>query len=169
MPYIIYTLIMGRKRKTDEEYGQELIDLGLSIYNIEEYIDARTPILHECMSGHNWKAVPNVILQGSGCPECFKSGLQDVKLYHISLEYEGTVYYKIGISNQVSLARRFRSKWHELKMKVIWEKVYNNRYLAKAQEQMLLYENHQHLINLGILKNIGGDTETLIKQIEEPA
>lgn len=61
------------RRKTNEEYTAELAIKNPNIESIEEYVDAKTPILHHCKT-HDiyWKALPTNILKGRGCCECGK-------------------------------------------------------------------------------------------------
>lgn len=63
---------MSRK-KTQEEYVNEVNIKNPTVEVIGEYIDARTPILHHCLV-HNvyWDAHPQSILRGCGCKECSK-------------------------------------------------------------------------------------------------
>lgn len=59
------------ERKTHEEYVAEIVSKNPNIEVIEEYIDAKTPILHRCkIDDHEWHARPNNILGGRGCPVC---------------------------------------------------------------------------------------------------
>lgn len=61
----------GNKKKTIKEYKQELANINPNIEVIEEYIDAKTPILHQCnIDGYVWKTSPNNVLGGHGCPAC---------------------------------------------------------------------------------------------------
>jgi len=34
------------------------------------YVNSQTPLLWQCSKGHQWKAVPNSVKQGSWCPHC---------------------------------------------------------------------------------------------------
>lgn len=58
---------------TNKEYVQKVLLVNNNIDVIEQYIDAKTPILHRCKF-HNieWKAFPESILRGCGCMECKK-------------------------------------------------------------------------------------------------
>ena len=58
------------KKLTHQEYENKLLELEIDYYPIEEYITSRTPILHECLVGHQWRVNPNHILKGRGCPIC---------------------------------------------------------------------------------------------------
>lgn len=61
------------KRKTHEEYVQQVADINPNIEVIGTYIDAKTKILHKCeIDGTEWEARPDAILHGRGCPECKK-------------------------------------------------------------------------------------------------
>lgn len=58
-------------QKTHEQYVVELYNVNKNIIVKEPYIDAKTPILHECIV-HNieWKIAPSNALQGQGCYKC---------------------------------------------------------------------------------------------------
>jgi hypothetical protein len=58
------------KKKTHEEYLQEIKDKHLDIEVLENYDGAKKPILHKCKNNHIWMATPTNILRGHGCPDC---------------------------------------------------------------------------------------------------
>lgn len=61
---------MGKK-KTHEEYVEELAIKNPDLEVLERYINATTPISHRCkIDMYEWKAVPNNLLRGHGCPKC---------------------------------------------------------------------------------------------------
>ena len=58
-----------KRTKTHKEYTAEL--KGRNITVLEPYITARVKIQHKCNICENvWKAQPNDILRGTGCPPC---------------------------------------------------------------------------------------------------
>lgn len=59
------------KKKTHEEYVDELKIKAPTIEVIEQYINADTPILHHCLI-HDifWKTTPSRVLLGAGCEGC---------------------------------------------------------------------------------------------------
>ena len=59
--------------KTQSEYIEEVKLNNSNIEVLEEYINAKTKILHKCVK-HNviWAALPTNILKGCGCHECMK-------------------------------------------------------------------------------------------------
>lgn len=60
-----------RKRKTHEEYVEELKEVNTNIIPLEKYIDCKTPIFHKCLIDNNeWKISPLNTLHGEGCPIC---------------------------------------------------------------------------------------------------
>ena len=63
---------MSRK-KTHEEYVNELSIKNPNIEVIGKYVDAKTKILHHCLI-HDvyWDVLPSNALQGKGCHECMK-------------------------------------------------------------------------------------------------
>ena len=61
---------MGKK-KTHEEYIKQVSEINSHIEVVEAYTDAKTKILHKCkIDGCEWRATPNNVLGGHGCPEC---------------------------------------------------------------------------------------------------
>lgn len=58
------------RKKTHEEYEQELFGREIDYWPIERYVNSTTKILHECVEGHQWPVTPNSIIRGSGCPDC---------------------------------------------------------------------------------------------------
>ena len=58
------------RKKTHSEYESELFEREIDFFPLEEYSGKDTPILHECLKGHIWKARPGHILKGHGCPDC---------------------------------------------------------------------------------------------------
>lgn len=64
----------GNVKKTHEQYTAEVWLINSDIEVVEEYIDAKTPILHKCkIDGCLWYAMPSSILCGCGCPQCKES------------------------------------------------------------------------------------------------
>lgn len=60
--------------KTHEQYVQELKEANPDLEVLEQYINARTPILHRCTKdGYTWKIAPSNVLIGQGCPQCQES------------------------------------------------------------------------------------------------
>lgn len=61
----------GNKKKTTEEYAQELVINNLNIEVLGQYVGATIPILHRCkIDGHEWFITPANVLSGRGCPKC---------------------------------------------------------------------------------------------------
>lgn len=59
------------KKKTHEEYVEELAIKNPTVEVSEQYVNMNTPILHHCLT-HDvfWKTTPGRALQGVGCEEC---------------------------------------------------------------------------------------------------
>lgn len=59
------------RRKTHEEFIKELNGINKNIRILSEYKNARTYVDCLCMvDGHKWKATPDNLLHGTGCPRC---------------------------------------------------------------------------------------------------
>lgn len=69
------------KKKTHEEYIEELAIKNPNIEVLEQYIGANTPILHHCLIHDiNWKTTPNRVLHGTGCKLCGKNKFRKSRL-----------------------------------------------------------------------------------------
>jgi len=58
------------RRKTHEEYVQELKDKGIKIIPLERYVSVKKKILHRGTCGNEWTVTPNNILWGQKCSKC---------------------------------------------------------------------------------------------------
>ena len=59
------------KRKTHEEFINEMKTINPSLIVIGTYANCSTKIEVKCLKcNHVWKAVPNSLIQGHGCPAC---------------------------------------------------------------------------------------------------
>ena len=62
----------GTPKKTHEKFLEEIKERNYKIEVLEKYIDAKTKINFKCNICSNvWKARPNQILRGCGCPKCY--------------------------------------------------------------------------------------------------
>lgn len=59
------------KKKTHEQFIQEINDAQPNIEILGEYINTNTSILCKCkIDGHIWSAKPRHLLSNHGCPKC---------------------------------------------------------------------------------------------------
>ena len=58
------------KKKSNDEFLQELKDKNISYIPLEEYIKSSIKIKWLCNRGHIFENTPNEILMGKGCPYC---------------------------------------------------------------------------------------------------
>ena len=147
-------------RKTNEEYDNELFYKEIDICRIENYINARTPILHECFKEHQWRVKPNDILSGHGCPICATYGFKPEEpaiLYFISIADAKNKYYKIDVT-QVGLKDRFVS---DRDKEIIQLKIehFDKGLDAYNKEQTILKEYEQYKIHAPEFLKSGGNTE----------
>lgn len=69
----------GNIKKTHEEFLEELNGVNENIEIISRYKNDGTKVLCKCrVDNHEWKATPNNLLQGYGCPKCGE--LRSIKL-----------------------------------------------------------------------------------------
>lgn len=63
--------LSNRLKKTHDQYVNELAKTNPNIEVVDCYDGSMTKILHRCkIDGYEWRAIPNSILQGCGCPKC---------------------------------------------------------------------------------------------------
>ena len=61
----------GNKKKTTEEFKNELRDINDKIDILGQYESAHSYIECNCkVCGHTWQGIPNSLLKGHGCPNC---------------------------------------------------------------------------------------------------
>lgn len=64
----------NKKKKTTDQYTNELNEKNILIKPLEAYDGANLKILHKCLKcNFEWNVAPSSILQGTGCPECAKN------------------------------------------------------------------------------------------------
>lgn len=68
------------RRKSNESFIQEVMELKTGIIPIDKYDGCHTKIHFKCSKGHIWEATPHDILSGFGCPYC--SGNKVLKGYN---------------------------------------------------------------------------------------
>ncbi len=149
----------GGSLKTTEIYKQELVQKGIDLIAIDEYVNDATPIMHECRNKHQWKARPTHILQGTNCPHCGYGGFDFSKpaiLYYIKFIRNSEIYYKIGITNRTIEQRFSREKDKEIKVLKI-EKFLTGKE-AWDKEQELLHSLPNRVTVKNFLKS-SGNTE----------
>ncbi len=75
----------------------------------EEYIDCRTKLLWECEEGHQWKALPYAIKQGSWCPKCGRirlwqsRRLSNDEMHQIAEQHGGQCLSEKYMNNEAKL------------------------------------------------------------------
>ena len=85
-------------RKTTEEFINELKQINDDIEVLGEYINDKTKIKVRCKKDrHEWKATPNNLLSGYGCPKCNASeGEKKIAKYLDSRNIEYKQQYKFN-------------------------------------------------------------------------
>lgn len=81
--------LSNERKKSQEEYIEDVKSINGNIEVVGKYINAHTPIIHKCLNngcGYEWMAKPNNILAGKGCPMCYgrmlKSNDEYIKEIH---------------------------------------------------------------------------------------
>lgn len=73
------------KKKTHEQYIQELEDRSIVYKPLEPYRGSNKFIKHSCPAGHTWNGRPDRILARHGCNKCSTNTLKTNKQYHYEL------------------------------------------------------------------------------------
>lgn len=148
----------GKYKRTTIDYQKELEEASLEYEVLEEYINNRTPILHEHMPcGHIWKVRPSKVLCYQPCPKCTNYGFNPTlpaTLYYISID-NGTAY-KIGITNRKVSDRFPTEELERIEIIKTWDFIIGKDAYDKEQWILKEYEWAQYLGD-NLLKN--GNTE----------
>lgn len=76
---IINDTVGKPKKKTNEQFKQEISRINPNIKILGEYKDANTPIKCECLiDGHIWSPIAQSLVTGRGCPVCAKRKLAEI-------------------------------------------------------------------------------------------
>lgn len=85
----------GNLKKTHEGYVYELSIKNPDIEVLEQYINAKTPILHRCrIDGYIWRIAPSNVLSGQNCPQCQESNGEKQITYWLKKHGFTYVYQK---------------------------------------------------------------------------
>lgn len=95
-----------------EEYN---LKLNNNITCVEEYVNSQTPIKHVCnICDATWKASPNNILRGTGCPECGGTRKKTHEEYCAELSRYGIAPLEAYVSNKKSLLHKCLEHGHQI-------------------------------------------------------
>lgn len=72
------------RKRTHEQYIEQVALINTNIKVIGQYIDDKTPILHECIiHNYQWNTTPGNILSGHGCIKCAREYISKIKRKNI--------------------------------------------------------------------------------------
>lgn len=75
----------NNKRKTTEQYKDELYNVNPNVEVLGEYINANTKILHRCkLCLKEWYVLPNNLLKGHGCKTCVSTKSHEQYIVDVS-------------------------------------------------------------------------------------
>ena len=110
---------ISNQTKTTIQFINELKVISPTIKVIDNYINSKSKIKVMCLIDDSvWKATPDHLLGGSGCPKCVKGGFYQnlnkniadtldfpLYLYHVKLQYEDEIFYKYGLTSRLNKQR----------------------------------------------------------------
>ena len=146
------------RRKTHEEYVEELMVKNPNIEVVEKYIDAKTPILHRCkIDGYEWCAKPNNILNRKGCPKCARN----IKLTHeqyVERVFETNQYIEVigqYINMKTSILHKCRK--HNIKWMAMPECILDGKGCKECMKEKIGLKNskthEQYLKELSLINS----------------
>lgn len=107
---------------------------------------------------------PSDHLKGTGCTSCAKYGFDKNKpaiLYYIKIEIDGSIFYKIGITN-IGIDARFKK--HKEKITILFAKQFEIGQSALEEERRILklFKEYRYI---GLPVIIDGNTELFIQDV----
>lgn len=131
----------ARRTRSASEYEDALSQNNILYFPKESYVNARTPIIHECIYGHEWKVLPSRILNKTAkCPKCAAINFNPYKpciLYSVSLIYKGTKYYILGLTTKEP-KDKYLKDWNTFSMELEWYSLYSSGLDAYNIQQQIL-------------------------------
>ena len=77
MELVVINVKVIKRKKTHEEFINELKKVNNDIEVLGEYINNKIKIKCKCkLDGYEWEATPNSLLNGQGCPKCKSNKMQ---------------------------------------------------------------------------------------------
>lgn len=105
----------SRKKKTHEEYVNEVAIKNPNVKVIGKYIDAKTKIVHKCLiDNYEWLITPNKILSGKGCPKCAGNNKKTHEEYIYELLIKNPNLQAIGTYNGANTKIAHRCLTHDV-------------------------------------------------------
>lgn len=165
----ILNIIRTNRAKTNNEYDLELFNIESDLYRVEDYIDWKTPILHQCVKGHLWKFAPDNARRGKTCQVCNpvkygrdlrKSG----RFYYIKIESVTETYYKVGITSR-DIKTRFSKDWNTKKITVLIDEEHKELKTAFLKEQEILNKYSDKRITVDNFLKSKGNTELFVEDV----
>lgn len=105
-------LIEIKNTKTHDQYENELFEKEIDYFPIEQYIDSKTPILHQCLNDHTWYSSPNSILSNRGCPYCSRK-IKKTNSHYISELPKEYIILEDYINNYTPIVHKHTICGHE--------------------------------------------------------
>jgi hypothetical protein len=150
----------GLFKLSSDMIDERLTCRGITI--LGTYLNDRTRTVFGCICGHRWKAVPNKVFFGRGCPECnqSKSGFDSNKpaIFYV-VEFSGFIKY--GITN--SPESRFQSHKRQGMIRIIEQRHFDFGITAKDLEEKIKRQFGGKFVTKSELKD--GWTETLPPEV----
>lgn len=126
------------------------------------FIGWRKPAKFRCSCGNVYKKkeAVDVLSMTHGCRKCAKSTLkydEPTSLYYVRLSTESGTYYKIGITQQSPIEKRFERECRKSELAIICAWDFPTGMDAYIVEQEVITENSAHLVHKDaqILKKTG--------------
>lgn len=121
----------NNKRKTTEQYKQELEIYNSTIEVLDEYINAKTRILHKCkICDYEWMISPTHIFKLDECPQCKHQKLvndKNVELLKLHKEkIKDKFNSKIEVLSDSYISSKSKLLYHCNICNNIWEKLPND-------------------------------------------
>lgn len=150
-----------------EKLTKEIVNERIKDHNIvliDDYINSKTKSTFKCQHNHEWKARPNGILRGTGCPTCSVTGYKtNIEGWFYILKFKK--YIKYGITNLPK--RRYTEHKRNGKFEILLEENFQDGNIPLEIEKNIKKYFNQKYSNKGFVSFDlcpDGYTETISKK-----
>lgn len=143
----------GVKKKTHQEFVDELRDINPDIEILSKYVNSNTKIRCKCkICGFEWEATPNALIRGKGCGKCYGLHLSDEdfsnKLHQVHQHINLNSHYR-GMNKLAEFICTLDGTiWEDTPKNVIRTKYGCPTCVSKFQSERQIWSNEKYITEI---------------------